>query len=81
MEKHEIWDKLPSPLHGFEVAHWDGKLIDDVTYFLLDNYEHPENHQWVYYKALWEPLVVLHHNIYVWWYLKKQEWKRKHNKQ
>ena len=81
MEKHEIWDKLPTPLHGFEIAHWDGKLIDDVTYFLLDNYEHPDYFEKVYYRAPWEFIIDWYWDIYAWWHVKKYEWKRKHNKQ
>lgn len=34
-EKHEIWDKFPTPLHGYELAPWDANTIEPVDYYLI----------------------------------------------
>ena len=38
MEKNEIWEKYPTPLHGFEQASWNGNYLEKATYFLLSDY-------------------------------------------
>lgn len=38
MEKEEIWEKYPTPLTGFEQAHWNPHCIETATYFLLEGY-------------------------------------------
>ena len=38
MEKHEIWDKFPSPLRGWEAAHYDSNCLESVTYFIVEPY-------------------------------------------
>ena len=43
MENNEIWDKLPTPLMGFEYAHWDVSQIAAVKYFVIDGYEYMKN--------------------------------------
>jgi len=43
MEKNEIWDKLPTPLTGWEHAHWDISQIEAVKYFIIDGYECIDN--------------------------------------
>lgn len=37
-EKEEVWENLPTPLHGFEPASWNNNLIDMVDYYLLSTY-------------------------------------------
>lgn len=34
-EKDEIWDKYPTPLHGYELAHWDANTIEPVDYYII----------------------------------------------
>lgn len=36
MEKDEIWEKLPTPLTGFENAHYDMNTLEPVKYFMID---------------------------------------------
>ena len=43
MENNEIWDKLPTPLMGFEYANWDVSQIAAVKYFVIDGYEYMKN--------------------------------------
>lgn len=43
MENDEIWDKLPTPLTGWEHAPWDVSQIEDVKYFIIDGYEYIGN--------------------------------------
>lgn len=43
MEKNEIWDNLPTPLAGFELAHWDVSQIEAVKYFIIDGYDYIGN--------------------------------------
>lgn len=43
MENNEIWDKLPTPLAGFELAHGDVSQIEAVKYFIIDGYECIDN--------------------------------------
>lgn len=38
MEKDEIWNKYPTPLCGFEIAHWNSSCIETASYFLLEGY-------------------------------------------
>jgi len=38
MEKDEIWEKYPTPLHGFEQANWNEKYLEPASYFLLQDY-------------------------------------------
>lgn len=42
MEKNEIWEKYPTPLHGFEQASWNGNYLERATYFLLSDYPNVE---------------------------------------
>ena len=43
MENDEIWDNLPTPLAGFELAPWDVSQIEAVKYFIIDGYEYMGN--------------------------------------
>ena len=36
MENDEIWEKLPTPLTGFENAHYDMNTLEPVKYFMID---------------------------------------------
>ena len=39
MEKEDIWKEFPTPLHGFERAHWNSRCIEPATYFLIEGYK------------------------------------------
>lgn len=36
MENDEIWEKLPTPLTGFENTHYDMNTLEPVKYFMID---------------------------------------------
>jgi len=38
MEKDEIWEKYPTPLHGFEISERNGDCLEPASYFLLQDY-------------------------------------------
>ena len=35
MEKNEVWDKLPTPVRGFEQAAHDHNVLEPVRYFIV----------------------------------------------
>ena len=40
MENDEVWEKLPTPLRGFEQAHYNRNVLEPVRYFILDGNEY-----------------------------------------
>ena len=79
MEKRNIWKEFPTPLHGYKcAAYYDSKQVDEVTYFILEDYPNLRNIDEVYYRIpLIEPIKDLWHSMWVWWYLKKTDRKLK----
>ena len=40
MESDEVWEKLPTPLRGFEQAHYNRNVLEPVRYFIIDKNEY-----------------------------------------
>lgn len=38
MEKNEVWDKLPTPVRGFEQAAHDHNVLEPVRYFIIGKF-------------------------------------------
>lgn len=38
MEKNEIWDKIPTPVRGFEQAAHDRNVLEPVRYFIVGGF-------------------------------------------
>lgn len=38
MEKNEVWDKLPTPVRGFEQAAHDRNVLEPVRYFIIGKF-------------------------------------------
>lgn len=39
MEKNEVWDKMPTPLIGFEQAAHDHNVLEPVRYFIIGKFD------------------------------------------
>lgn len=38
MEKNEVWDKIPTPVRGFEQAAHDHNVLEHVRYFIIGKF-------------------------------------------